>query len=128
MISLSVMKSGVHVRPTGFFEEELGFGRREKRIVGIRRVLGLGRGIRVPDKPHPYSYRERERERKDRLVLLSSCRAVCTILTKNITHSPLTLAYTCTSTLSRSLSLPLSQDQNAISNFFRFRLSLRPVG
>ena len=108
MISLSVMRSGVHVRPTGFFEEELGFGRREKRIVGIRRVLGLGRGIRVPDKPHPYSYRERERERKDRLVLLSSCRAVCTILTKNITHSPLTLACTCTSTLSRSLSLSLS--------------------
>ena len=72
MISLSVMRSGVHVRPTGFFEEELGFGR-EKRIVGIRRVLGLGRGIRVLDKPHPYSYRERERERKDRLVLLSSC-------------------------------------------------------
>ena len=33
MISLSVMRSGVHARPTGFFEEELGFGRREKRIV-----------------------------------------------------------------------------------------------
>ena len=59
----------------GFFEEELGFGRREKRIVGIRRVLGLGRGIRALDKPHLYSHRERERERerKDRLVLLSSC-------------------------------------------------------
>ena len=55
MISLSVMRSGVHVRPTGFFEEELGFGRREKRIVGIRRVL---------DKPHPYSHREREKEKE----------------------------------------------------------------
>ena len=64
MISLSVMKSGVHVRPMGFFEEELGFGRREKRIVGIRRVLGLGRGIRVLDKPHPYSHREREKEKE----------------------------------------------------------------
>ena len=85
------------MRPTGFFEEKLGFGRREKRIVGIRRVL---------DKPHPYSHRERERERKDRLVLLSSCRAVCTILTKNITHSPLTLACTCTSTLSRRTRMP----------------------
>ena len=92
----------------GVFEEELGFGRREKRIVGIRRVLGLGRGIRVLDKPHLYPHRERERERKYRLVLLSSCRAVCTILTKNITHSPLTLACTCTSALSLSLSLSLS--------------------
>ena len=64
MISLSVMKSGVHVRPTGFFEEELGFGRREKRIVRIKRVLGLGRGIRVLDKPHPYSHREREKEKE----------------------------------------------------------------
>ena len=126
MISLSVMRSGVHVRPTGFFEEELGFGRREKRIVRIRRVLGLGRGIRVLDKPHLYSHRERERERKYRLLLLSSCRAVYTILTKNITHSPLTLACTCTSAL--SLSLSLSLDQNAISNFFRFCLSLHPVG
>ena len=73
MISLSVMRSGVHAKPMGFFEEELGFGRREKRVVGIRRVLGLGRGIRVLDKPHLYSHKERERERKDRLVLLSSC-------------------------------------------------------
>ena len=73
MISLSVMRSGVHVRPTRFFEEELGFGRKEKRIVGIRRVPGLGRGIRVLNKPHLYSHRQRERERKDRLVLLSSC-------------------------------------------------------
>ena len=74
MISLSVMRSGVHARPTGYFEEELGFGRREKRKVGIRRVLGLGRGgIRVLDEPHLYSHREREREREDRLVLLSSC-------------------------------------------------------
>ena len=64
MISLSMMKSGVHVRPMGFFEEELGFGRREKRIVRIRRVLGLGRGIRALDKPHLYSHRERERERE----------------------------------------------------------------
>lgn len=103
MISLSVMRSGVHVRPTGLFEEELGFGRREKRIVRKRRVLGLGRGIRVLDKPHLYSRRERERERKYRLVLLSSCQAVYTILTKNITHSPLTLACTCTSALSLSL-------------------------
>ena len=64
MISLSVMRSGVHARPMGFFEEELGFGRREKRIVGIRRVPGLGRGIRVLNKPHLYSHRERERERE----------------------------------------------------------------
>lgn len=74
MVSLSVMRSGVHARPAGFSEEELGFGRREKRIVGVRRVLGLGIGIRVLDKPHLYSHRERKKERKDRLVvLLSSC-------------------------------------------------------
>ena len=70
MVSLSVIRSGVHARPTGLFEEELGFGRREKRIVGIRRVLGLCRGIRVLDKPHLYSHRERK---KGQLVLLSSC-------------------------------------------------------
>ena len=70
MVSLSVIRSGVHARPTGFFEEELGFGRREKRIVGIRRVLGPCRGIRVLDKPHLYSHRERK---KGQLVLLSSC-------------------------------------------------------
>ncbi|KAK9998222.1 hypothetical protein SO802_017825 [Lithocarpus litseifolius] len=73
MVSLSVMRSGVHARPTGFFEEELGFGRREKRIVGIRRVLGLGRGIRVLDKPHLYSHRERERERTGWCCSSSSC-------------------------------------------------------
>ena len=42
MISLSVMRSGVHVSPTGFFEEELGFGRREKKNSGIKKSTGPG--------------------------------------------------------------------------------------
>ena len=57
----------------GFLKKSLGLEEEKKRIVGIRRVLGLGRAIRVLDKPHLYSHRERESERKDRLVLLSSC-------------------------------------------------------
>ena len=99
--------SGVHARPTEFFEEELGFGRREKRIVGIRRVLGLGKGIRlrVLDKPHLYSHREREWERKDRLVLLSSCWAVCTVSTKNILLTPVSPWPVHVHLLSLSLSL-----------------------
>ena len=42
MISLSVIRSGVYARPTGFFEEELRFGRREKKNSGNKKSTGLG--------------------------------------------------------------------------------------
>ena len=89
MISLSVMRSGVHARPTGFFEEELGFGRREKRIVGIRRVLGLGRGIRALDKPHLYSHREREREKERTGWCCSLLAELCVLSQPKISLIPL---------------------------------------
>ena len=37
MVSLSVMRSGVHARSTGFFEEELGFGRMRKKNSGNKK-------------------------------------------------------------------------------------------
>ena len=48
----------------GFLKKSLGLEEEKKRIVGIRRVLGLGRAIRVLDKPRLYSHREREKEKE----------------------------------------------------------------
>ena len=96
------------MRPMGFFEEELGFGRREKRIVGIRRVLGLDRGIRALDKPHLYSHRERERNKGQASVALFLLSCVYYLNQKfhSFHSNPSLYMYICSLSLSLRTGMP----------------------